>query len=135
MNKKLIQEQINKLDFAGAYSQLCQEPYIFEIDHLARDFPKIKSTTMYLFLMYAISQDESAEKHLAICNYLYFMDPYILGADSMIKWHLLQALKIARSPQDQAAIKNWILDIYRDNPDCPFTEEELTEYGRSLRSE
>ncbi len=132
MNKKLIQEQINKLDFESAYSQLCQEPYIFNIDHLARDFPKVQSTTMYLFLMYAVSQSESAEKHLAICNYLYFMTPYILGADSMIKWHLLQALKIARSPQEQAAIKNWILDIYDGNPDSPFTEEELAEYRRRL---
>lgn len=126
MDRKVIQRQINKLDFPKAYSQLCEEGYIFDFRNLSRDFPKIKSMTMYLFLMYAISQNESAEKHLAICNYLYFMEPYIGGADSLIRWHLLQALHIA--PQDQAVLKSWICDIYSGNPDCPFTEEELAEY-------
>ena len=57
----------------------------FNFEELARDFPKIDSQKMYMFLMYAISQKEDVEKHLAICYYLYFRDPYIVGADHLIR--------------------------------------------------
>lgn len=98
----------------------------FNFEELARDFPKIDSQKMYMFLMYAISQKEDVEKHLAICYYLYFRDPYIVGADHLIRWHLIQALKL--SPYDERVLKNWIFGVYSGNPDCPFTKKELEDY-------
>lgn len=130
MDPKKIQRMITGLDFENAYHALREEKYSFEFQNLAKDFPKVNSSVMYLFLMYAISRDESTEKHIAICNYLYFMDPYIRGADSMIRWHLLRALEI--SPNNQTVLRDWIFGVYDGNPDCPFTQEELAEFRKKL---
>ena len=130
MNTKSIQKQIIKKDFNNAYNELCKNHYTFNFDDLKRDFPKINSQTMYIFLMYAISINEDVEKHLAICYYLYFIPPYILGADSLIRWHLMKALDI--SPYDERVLKHWIFGIYAGNPDVPFSEKELQDYSDRL---
>ena len=127
-----IQKQLISMKFSDAYRELLENSYIFSFQNLRSNFPKVSSTKMYLFLMYAISQCEDVEKHIAICYYLYFVEPYIVGADSLIRWHLLQALKI--SPYNQEIIKNWILGIYGGNPDCPFSETELADYRKQLEN-
>ncbi len=130
MKMKTITEQIANLNFLDAYNELCQNNYCFSFDNLTKDFPRLNSQQMYLFLMYAISQDEDVEKHLAICYYLYFMDPYIVGADSLIRWHLMQALRV--SPCNVRVLKDWIFGIYDGNPDSPFSESELLAYKKIL---
>ena len=131
MNIKKVQKQIIKLDFANAYRQLYESNYSFNFDDLSRDFPKVNSLKMYLFLMYTITQDEDVKKHLAICYYLYFINPYILGAEELIKWHLKKALEI--SPYNEDVLKNWIFGVYNGNPDNPFTDEEMSEYSCRLK--
>ena len=116
MKMKTITEQIANLNFLDAYNELCQNNYCFSFDNLTKDFPRLNSQQMYLFLMYAISQDEDVEKHLAICYYLYFMDPYIVGV----------------SPCNVRVLKDWILGIYDGNPDSPFSESELLAYKKIL---
>ena len=77
---------------------------------------------MYAFMMFVISQEEDATKHITICNYLYFMNPYINGADQIIRWHVLRALEMF--PQSISMIRCWAMSIYDGNPDCPFTDAE-----------
>lgn len=83
---------------------------------------------MYLFMMYAISQKEDAEKHVIICYVLFFGKPYIAGDDSLIYWHLKRALEI--SPYDPNILGNWVFGVYGANPDCPFNEEELEDFEK-----
>ena len=104
--------------------------YEFSFDHLSHDFPKVNSLTMYAFLMYVISQEESPDKHLTICNYLTFMEPTILGADALIHWHLTRALEL--DPRNRDVLR-WILSVYDGNPDCPFSQAQLEEYRRTLK--
>ena len=113
-----------------SHGDLSMVSYEFSFDHLSHDFPKVNSLTMYAFLMYVISQEESPDKHLAICNYLTFMDPYILGADALIRWHLIRALEL--DPENQEVLR-WIL-FYDGNPDCPFSQAQLEEYRRTLKN-
>ena len=126
MNIKMIAKQIKDYNFCEAYEELYANGYTFCFNHLTRDLPKLNSH--YVFLMYAISRHEDVEKHLSICYYLYFMDPYIAGADSLIRWHLMQALKI--SPCDEKVLRDWIFGIYAGNPDSPFSEEELSYHSK-----
>lgn len=125
-DKNQICNMIKKFDFSNAYKKLCQQHYSFCFDNLSVDFKEINSMLMYQFLMYSISKEESVERHLSICNYLYFMEPHITDSDSLIKWHLLRALEI--SPYDKNIIDNWIFGIYNGNPDCPFSDNELKHY-------
>lgn len=128
-NLKAVQRDILHLHFHDAYRELARDAYIFSFDHLSHDFPNVNSLTMYAFLMYAISQQESPDKHRAICNYLYFMDPYIVGADSLIRWHLTRILEL--DPGNREAL-SWVLSVYDGNPDCPFSQAQLEEYRQTL---
>ena len=130
---KNVQKMIRYMDFAGAYQKLSELNYCFDFKNLAQDFRKIDSLKMYMFLMYAISQAEDVEKHLSICDYLYFMEPYVTGADTLIKWHLLRVLEI--SPCRHEVFENWIFGIYNGNPDNPFTEEDLIRYSQMWKNE
>lgn len=123
MNLNAIQKQIQKLDFYNAYNNLSSANYDFSIENVARDFKKVKSITMYAFLMFAISMEESTAKHITICNYLYFFNPYINGADQLIRWHILRAWEMF--PQSASEIYRWVINVYGGNPDCPFTDNEL----------
>lgn len=125
-----VEKQIIALEFSEAYSELRASGYSFNFKNLARDFPKVDVMTMYMLLMFAISLDESVEKHLAICYYLYFKEPYVQGADLLIKWHLLRSLEI--SPCNQDVLRNWIFGVYSGNPDCPFSTIELEEFHKQL---
>ena len=127
--KNSIEKDILKGNFADAYRELLCRDYSFEFHELDRDFPKIQGGAMYLFLMYAVSQNEDAEKHLSICQYLYFGDKSFNGADSLIRWHLMQALRL--SPDSRRVVR-WIMSVYSGNPDCPFSEEEMEAFRQLL---
>lgn len=131
MKKNKVQKNIVNLNFKVSYDAMKNNNYNINFNNLSRDFHKVDTKTMYMFLMYAISQDETVDMHLAICNYLYFMDPYIYGADMLIKWHLTQALKI--SPYNSEVLTNWIFGVYNGNPDCPFSEAELSMYRQRIK--
>ena len=119
------------MDFLCAYERLKKINYSFCYTDLSEDFYGIKSTIMYMFLMYAISQEETVEKHLSICYYLYFEEPYANGSDSLIKLHLLRVLQL--SPDNTSVLDNWVFGIYNGNPDCPFSDEELSAYHKRYK--
>lgn len=122
MSLQTIQNQIIQFDFLKAYEYLKSLNYDFCFENITRDFKKVDSVTMYAFMMFVISQEEDATKHITICNYLYFMNPYINGADQIIRWHVLRALEMF--PQSISMIHCWARSIYDGNPDCPFTDAE-----------
>lgn len=129
MNVRKLRKRIRASAFEEVYITLAQKGCDFTLNELAKIFPKSDSIRMYTFLMYAISQNEDIQKHLTICDYLCFMDPYVSGADALIRWHLIRALEI--SPENIAVLK-WITSIYCGNPDSPFSEEELDRYHQHL---
>jgi len=124
---KNIQNQIAQLDFSNAYETLKSLDYDYGFRNVSRDFKKIDSIKMYAFMMFAVAKDEDIVKHLTICNYLFFINPYINGADEIIRWHILRSLEI--SPESVDVIRNWVMSVYSGNPDCPFTENELQKLG------
>lgn len=129
-NLKGVQRDILHLHFDDAYRELARNAYLFPFDHLSHDFPNVNSLTMYAFLMYANAQAESPDKHRAICNYLYFMDPYMQGADALIHWHLTRALQLDPANQE---VLGWILSVYDGNPDCPFAPTQLEQFRKTYQ--
>ena len=125
-----VEKRIKALDFLSAYDELSAQDYMFSFENLSRDFSHIDALTMYSFLMFSISMNETVDKHLAVCHYLYFMNPYICGADMLIKWHLLQALNI--SPGNREVLLNWVFGVYNGNPDSPFSSSELEHFRKQL---
>lgn len=101
----------------------------FTLNDLMSLFPGTQSHEVYLFMMYAISKEETPERHLAICDNLMFMDPYISGSYSLIRWHLERALEVC--PGNIETIQ-WIVDSFSNNPDSPFGEEELLRFQSLL---
>lgn len=130
MKLQRIENKIKKLDFSEAYKDLISLNYDFRLENIAKDFKHTSSITMYAFLMFAVSQNENAILHITICNYLYFMDPYINGADQMIKWHALRILE--RFPENISAISRFVIGIYEGNPDCPFSDAEMERFRAAI---
>ena len=120
---------IKRHDYRAAYEEMKANRIPFDFDSISTYFKKNDAVSMYRFLMYAISREETAQLHLAICYYLFFMDPIFSDNDSLIKWHLVRAFDISH---DEDVLNNWIFGIYSGNPDCPFSDEELDYYRTFL---
>ncbi len=133
MNIKNIQQSIIKLDFSNAYEELVSLNYNFCFENIVRDFNKVDSIKMYAFMMYAISQKEDIIKHISICNCLYFINPYVNGADQIIRWHILRALELF--PNSASIVGRWVVDIYDGNPDCPFSDDEMYQFKNDMKVE
>ncbi len=123
--KTKIGTLIQKGDYKAAYDEIKSNGLSFCFQSL----PSIDAMQMYCFLMYAVSKNETAEIHLSICNYLYFMEPRITDNDSLIKWHLVRAFEVFH---DENVLRNWIFGVYAGNPDCPFNDDELNYYRTFL---
>ncbi len=130
--KTKICNYIRNGDFKAAYCEIETQYESFSFNNLSASIKSVSAIQMYCFLMYAISKKETAELHLSICNYLYFMEPRITDADSLIKWHLVRAFDVSHNPE---VLNNWILGVYSGNPDCPFSNDELNYYKAFLNND
>lgn len=119
---KNIQKSIRLCQFKEAYKLLEEIQYVYNIQNIGEDFPDLTSMQIYGFLMFSISKHETVEKHLAICDNLIYTEPYIVGQDSLILWHLRRALSLN---ENLIQIKSWILDTYAFSPDSLFSEDEM----------
>lgn len=127
MNRK-IEKKIIIGDYFKAYEYLESCHYNYTFDNLVHDFKKTNSMQMYCFLMYAISRHETPELHLAICDFLVY-DPFFCYVYPMIYWHVKRILEIE---PDFIDVKVWVLVMYYQNPDCPFTDNELYEFAQAV---
>lgn len=131
MNNKYIQKQIKKGLFLNAYHQISDD-FSFNLDNIVSCFPKLNSKDIYLFLMVAISKNETVEKYISICDDLLYIDPYINGSLSLISWHMRTALK---SFPNSTTLKHWIIDTFWENPDSPFIISEIKQYAMDILNE
>ena len=131
--KKYHCNTINKLiktyRFPEAYQEVIKTNAEFSFDYLYIHLKKINTETVVLFLIYANTIEEDISKYLCILNYLYFIAPYVVGNDIIIYHFVKEAL--AFSPND-SKILSWVLSVYGGNPDCPFSENELSEFRKLI---
>ncbi len=120
---------LKSCDYEKAYNLMEREHASYDLNTLVKFFPKCNSLSLYTFLMYSISKNETVEKHLAICQCLYFLNPYILDSDSLIRWHAYRAFSIEDVHQK---MKSWIIEIYGTNPASPFDHCELCSFARDV---
>lgn len=121
-----IQEKFSKCLYREVYESLSKDGFKFTLNNIVSMFHKVSSFELYVFLMYAISQNETVEKHITICESLLYMDPYIVGTPELVYWHVNQALKI--KPKD-IKVMSWVIDVFYGDPSSPFSDEELYQYA------
>lgn len=126
---KFLEKKLFEGQFFEVYEHLIQEHVKFKIEDLVLLFPDANRYLLYTFIMYAISREETVEKHLAICDVLLYLEPCFLGDYDLIAWHLRQSLKI--SPNDVKVLQ-WTIDTFSSHPDSPFSESELLAYKKIL---
>ena len=107
---KFLEKKLFEGQFFEVYEHLIQEHVKFKIEDLVLLFPDANRYLLYTFIMYAISREETVEKHLAICDVLLYLEPCFLGDYDLIAWHLRQSLKI--SPNDVKVLQ-WTIDTKR----------------------
>ena len=111
---KFLEKKLFEGQFFEVYEHLIQEHVKFKIEDLVLLFPDANRYLLYTFIMYAISREETVEKHLAICDVLLYLEPCFLGDYDLIAWHLRQSLKI--SPNDVKVLQ-WTIDTFSSHPD------------------
>ena len=127
--KSKLKKYIQSGDYFTAYNLIESANISFDFRSLSSYTEGIDAIQIYRFLMYAISKNETAELHITICNYIFFVKPHFTDEDSLIKWHLVRAFDLSH---DIAILKNWIFGVYSGNPDCPFSDKELDYYRKFL---
>lgn len=124
-----IRNQIEKGFYQEVFEQLDRDGYIFSYETFIKKFRKVSTEICYCFLMYAISKHETVDKHMTICELLMYEPPFVVDYDSLVAWHIRQALKL--SPQN-TSIKEWVITVYNQSPDCPFTNQELNLFAQAV---
>ncbi len=120
---------LKKRDYEAVYQKLVDIDFEYSFGNIIRLFPRCKPEEIYTFLMYSIAKEESAEKHIAVCEFLYFGPQYIYEATTMIRWHILRAIEI-----DKTNVKamSWAMDVFGADPSSPFSEKEMTSFAKEV---
>ena len=120
---------LKKYDFETVYSILDKQDFIYSLDNIVNKFPKCDAILLYAFLMYSIAKNETVEKHIAICECLIFIDPFIYESDSMIYWHIMRALSLKK---ENIKVMLWVIEVYGENPSSPFSYDEINSFAKSI---
>lgn len=123
--KKLFQKHC----YSELYELLEKENYEYSLENISRDFSNKESMNLYCYLLYVLSIRRTSEIYLLICDFLMFQDTWFSDIFPMIKWILDSALE---QETDNSDIKEWILSVFFENPDSPYTAEELYEIKNSV---
>ena len=120
---------LKQRDFEKAYQTLESQNFDYSLDNIVKVFPSCDSVLLYSFLMYSVSKNDTAEKHLSICKCLMYCEPYIYECSSMIYWHINYALTITNQPEN---IMGWVIEVYAADPSSPFSEDEILLFAKSI---
>ncbi len=101
----------------------------YTFDSILDTFPKLSTKEYYCYLMYAISRDETPDKHMTLCQILMFMKPFIDDDYSIIYWHIKRVINLFPEYID---IKIWVLDVFWGCPTSPLSDEEFYDFAKVI---
>lgn len=122
--KKLLQKHC----YSDLYELLEKEHYEYSLVNISRDFSNKESMNLYCYLLYVLSIQRTSEICLLICEFLMFQDTWFSDIFPLIKW--LLDLELERNP-DNLDVREWILSVFWENPDSPYSTDELYEMKQS----
>ena len=120
---------LKQKNFEKAFQILEDQCFEYSLNNIEKIFPNCDSVLLYSFLMYSVSKKDTAAKHLAICEYLMYCEPYIFECTSMIYWHIKYALTITNQPEK---IMSWVIEVFGTDPSSPFSEEEILFFAKEV---
>jgi hypothetical protein len=126
--KKIIQ-LLQKQMYQEAYEHLEAMNYQYTLDSINKDFSSVDKLNFYCYLMYVLSKQRSHEIYILLCEYLYFLGTPFHDVYTVIKYNLDTALLF--NP-DNYNIMNWIIDVFYQHPDSPYSESELKEFSKKI---
>lgn len=115
--------------YNALYEKLVEEKFQYFIEEFSEAFKNVASEKKYAYLTYAVAKSETPDLHLLICDLLLYTDLFFYDMYTVQKWHLKRALEI--SPNNKEVLQ-WIVDIFSNHPDSPFSLEELSDYNNIL---
>ena len=123
---------LKKRDFETAYNILEEQGFVYSINNVAKIFPKCNSLLLYAFLMYAVSKEDTAEKHTTICECLIYIEPYINEANSLVYWHIMHVLSVEKG---RIKAMSWAIELFGADPSSPFSIMELEAFAKCVLEE
>lgn len=123
-----LSKELKKAQFEKVYNFLENEGFLYNIGNISKIFPNCDIFQLYTFLMYAVSREETVDKHITICDCLIYLDPFISDAYNLIHWHIIRAIALQNA--DQAML--WTIEIFGSNPSSPFSDSELLSFAKCI---
>lgn len=96
--------------------------YEYTIDNFEKDFAMISSLNKFIYLIYLISNENTFQNVILICDFLEYTDTFFFDIYSVIGFFIRQYLN--SNPKD-LKMKEWVISRYSENPDSPFTRDEI----------
>lgn len=124
-----LTKYLKQKDFEKVYTELEKQNFDYSLNSIAKVFPNCDSILLYAFLMYSVSKKDTSEKHLAICECLIYIEPYIYEVTSMVYWHITYALSMTNDPTKLMA---WVIEVYGADPSSPFSESEIASFAQNV---
>lgn len=129
MNKIIKQWKNGNYNFV--YEYLKSKNYNYTLDNLEKDFSLIKSKDKYSYLIYLLSRENTPKNAILLCDVLLYTDTFFCDIHPVIYLFLQQSLLL--HPFDVSII-NWIVSVYDNHPDSPFSYEEIDMYKNKLNN-
>lgn len=124
-NRLLIKKGL----YSKAYDIFESMGKMYTFDRVLDTFPKLSTKEYYCYLMYAISRNETPDKHMTLCQILMFMEPFVDDDYSMIYWHIKRVVNFFPEYID---IKIWAIDVFEGCPTSPLSDEEMYDFAKSI---
>lgn len=124
-----LEKILKKKDFETVFQALAAQDFDYSLSSIEKAFRNCDPALLYSFLMYSVSKSDTAEKHLSICKYLMYCEPYIYECTSMIRWHIKYALGISEHPEK---IMSWVIEVFGADPSSPFSEDEMLYFAKEV---
>lgn len=128
---KEIIKQWKKRNYSFVYIQLLKKNFDYTLDNFEKYFSSIDGQNKFCYLVYLISMENTPRNAILLCEVLLYTDTFFFSIHPVIKMFLQQSLNIY--PFDISII-NWIVDTYDNNPDSPFSFEEINIYKSKLKN-
>lgn len=127
-----LSKYIKKYDFETVHEILEKKSFVYSLNNISKVFARCNSVLIYSFLMYSISKNETVEKHIAICECLLYINPYIFEANSLIYWHVMRAITLS---EGKRKIMSWAIEVYGEDPSSPFSIDEMNCFAKNVIEE
>lgn len=128
--KKIIKQWKNG-NYNYVYETLKTKNYDYTLDNLVKDFSSIKSKDKSSYLIYLLSRENTPQNAILLCDALLYTDTFFFDIHPVIHLFLKQSLML--HPFEISILK-WIISVYDNNPDSPFSHKEINIYKDKLNN-